>query len=113
MAIKTMHSQVGDLILDKNNIAVRGLIVRHLIMPNGLADTEKWLEFIAKEISQNTYLNIMDQYRPCGDANNFPELCKTISYNEYEQAIDMARKFGLTNLDKRDISKLYILLNRM
>jgi len=111
-AIKTMHKQVGDLILDKNNVAIKGLIVRHLLMPNNLAGTEKWLEFIAKEISKNTYLNIMDQYRPCGEAHKFPELCSTISYTEYKHALDMAQKLGLTNLDKRDLSRLFFLLNR-
>jgi len=111
-AIKAMHKQVGDLILDKNNIAIKGLIVRHLLMPNNLAGTEKWLEFIAKEISKKTYLNIMDQYRPCGEAHKFPELCSTISYKEYKHALDLAKEFGLTNLDKRDFSRLIFLLNR-
>ncbi len=111
-AIKEMHRQVGDLVLDEKKIAKRGLLIRHLIMPMGLADTEKWLEFIAKEISKNTYINIMDQYRPCGEAENFPELCRTISYEEYKEAIELARKHGLNRLDKRDLSRFIFFLDR-
>ncbi len=101
-AIKEMHRQVGDLVMDENGIALRGLLVRHLLMPDDIAGTEKWLKFLAEEISLNTYLNIMDQYRPCGEANRFPELQSFISYKEYEEAIKLAQKMGFKRLDKRD-----------
>ncbi len=108
-AIKEMHRQVGDLIIE-DSIAKKGLLIRHLIMPNNIAGTEKWLDFIAQEISKNTYLNIMDQYRPCGDAHKFPELMSTISYGECKRLIDLAKKKGLTRLDKKDLSKLLFYL---
>ncbi|MDQ7032359.1 MAG: radical SAM protein [Desulfonauticus sp.] len=111
-AIKEMHRQVGDLILDEHKIARKGLLIRHLLMPGNLAATEKWLEFIAREISPNTYLNIMDQYRPCGEANRFPELCQTISYADYKKAVDLAHQCGLNRLDKKDLARLMFFLNR-
>ncbi|MCF8062001.1 MAG: radical SAM protein, partial [Deltaproteobacteria bacterium] len=67
-ALREMHRQVGDLELDRSGIAGRGLLVRHLVMPGGIAGTRQVAEFIAKEISADTYVNVMDQYRPCGDA---------------------------------------------
>ena len=73
-AIKEMHRQVGDLVVDERGIAERGLIVRHLIMPNGLAGTWKVMQFLAQEISSNTYVNIMDQYHPCGLAHTYSEI---------------------------------------
>jgi len=109
-AIKEMHRQVGDLIINEEGIAVRGLLVRHLLMPNNLAGTEKWLKFIAREISKNTYLNIMDQYRPCGDAHEFPELLSTITYEELEAARNFAQNLGLTRLDEKDLSRLIYFL---
>lgn len=100
-AIKEMHRQVGDLVI-KDGIALRGLLVRHLLMPDDIAGTKKWLEFLAKEISLNTYLNIMDQYRPCGEAYKFPELEGFISYEQYQDAIKLAYSMGFKRLDKRD-----------
>lgn len=73
-AIKEMHRQVGDLILNKNEIAMKGLIVRHLVLPNKLAGTEKIVKFLAEEISKNTFINIMDQYFPYFRAREFPKL---------------------------------------
>ncbi len=67
-ALREMHRQVGDLVVDHEGIAVRGLLVRHLVMPNGLAGTEAVMAFLATEISADTYVNVMDQYRPCGSA---------------------------------------------
>ena len=97
-AIKEMHRQVGDLILDKNGIAIKGLIVRHLVLPNDLAGSEKIFEFLANEISKNTFLNIMDQYYPCYKAFQFPEISRRITKEEFERAIDLAKKFGLKRI---------------
>jgi len=101
-AIKEMHRQVGDLVLDPHSIAVKGLLVRHLVMPNGVAGTKKIMEFLAKEISTNTYVNVMDQYRPCGTAERDELVNRRLTAKEYNEALDTARKAGLTRLDSRD-----------
>ncbi len=98
-AIKEMHKQVGDLIIDRRGIAVRGLLVRHLVLPDDIAETEKVVRFIADEISLNTYINIMDQYRPCYRAHEFPELSRRISTDEYRDAINIALRVGLKRID--------------
>ncbi|HUU50888.1 MAG TPA: radical SAM protein [Nitrospinota bacterium] len=94
-SLKEMQRQTGDLIIDERGVAQRGLLVRHLIMPNGLAGTKRILEFIAKEISKNTYVNIMDQYRPCHKAGEYQELARRIAPDEFFEAIDIAKKAGL------------------
>lgn len=96
-AIKEMHRQVGDLVRHggENGIAVKGLLVRHLVMPNGLAGTKNIMHFIAAEISKDTYVNIMDQYRPCYRAIEFPEINRRITETEYMEAIEMAKAEGL------------------
>ncbi len=99
-AIKEMHRQVGDLILDEKGIAKRGLIVRHLILPEGLAGTRNVLRFLAREISSNTYVNIMGHYRPCGQAEKYPHLNRKIKREEYEEAIHIAKEEGINRLDQ-------------
>ena len=99
-AVKEMHRQVGDLLLDESGIATRGLLVRHLVLPNGLAGTEEIVRFIAREISPNTYVNIMDQYRPCYRAYEYPELSRRITAQEYLAAVRAAEEAGLRRLDK-------------
>jgi putative pyruvate formate lyase activating enzyme len=94
-ALKQMHRQVGDLSLDEEGIAVRGLLVRHLVLPNDLAGTAKILHFLATEISQDTYVNIMDQYRPCFRAYLYPEVNRLVTHTEYQKAVELARKEGL------------------
>ncbi len=101
-AIREMHRQAGDLILDENGIALRGVLLRHLIMPGGAAGTRDIMRFIAKEISPNTYVNIMDQYRPCGNADQYPPLDHGIAGDEYEEALRTAREEGVTRLDKQE-----------
>jgi putative pyruvate formate lyase activating enzyme len=101
-SIREMHRQTGDLILDKDGIALRGLIIRHLVMPNNVAGTSSIMDFIAKEISRDTYVNVMDQYRPCGNAGMDEFINRRLSPNEFREALDMARKAGLTRLDQRD-----------
>jgi putative pyruvate formate lyase activating enzyme len=98
-AVREMHRQVGDLLLDKNRIAQRGLLVRHLVLPEGLAGTKDTLEFLAREISLNTYVNIIDQYHPCYRANEYPPLNRRSSSQEYQETLQIARNFGLHRLD--------------
>jgi putative pyruvate formate lyase activating enzyme len=108
-AIKEMHRQVGDLeIADRDlefdglkipkGVAIKGLLVRHLVLPNDLAGSEKIFEFLSREISKNTFLNIMDQYFPCYKAFQYPELSRRITKEEFERAVKLARKFGLNRL---------------
>ncbi len=101
-AIKEMHRQVGDLKVDSKNHAVRGLLVRHLVMPDNLAGTELAMEFLADEISENSYVNIMNQYRPCGELSSFPELKRGITDEEFAEAVGAAEKAGLTRLDDQN-----------
>ena len=100
-AVKEMHRQVGDLVLDKNRIARRGLLVRHLVMPNGLAGTAEIAQFLAQDISTDTYINVMAQYRPCYNAKDYPELNRPPTQQELEQAHRAIREAGLTRLDQR------------
>jgi putative pyruvate formate lyase activating enzyme len=100
-AVREMHRQVGDLQIDENGLARRGLLVRHLILPNNLAGTAEVLQFLAEEISPNTYLNLMDQYRPAYKAYQYPELNRPITKQEYQEALRMAHERGLYRLDQR------------
>jgi putative pyruvate formate lyase activating enzyme len=100
-AVREMYRQVGDLELDEDGLAVRGLLIRHLVLPNGLAGTQQVVEFLAKEISPHTYLNLMDQYRPAYCARQYPELSRPITRQEYQEAVAMALRAGLHRLDER------------
>jgi putative pyruvate formate lyase activating enzyme len=100
-AVKEMHRQVGDLVVDENGIARRGLLVRHLVLPDNIAGTESVLEFLAEEVSPDTYVNLMDQYRPCYRADEYPELGRAITRAEYEAALASAARHGITRLDHR------------
>jgi putative pyruvate formate lyase activating enzyme len=100
-AIKEMHRQVGDLTLDEHGIARRGLLVRHLIMPDGLAGTAEVARFLAQEVSPNTYINVMGQYRPCYKADHYPELNRSPTRGELEEAHQVARAAGLRRFDQR------------
>jgi putative pyruvate formate lyase activating enzyme len=97
-AVKEMHRQVGDLVLDAKGIAQRGLLVRHLVMPHGIAGTEQVLSFLASVISKNTYLNLMDQYQPYHRAREFPELARPITAAEHREALAIAERHGLARL---------------
>lgn len=105
-AIREMHRQVGDLELDENGLARRGLLVRHLVMPGGIAGTRRIAEFIAGEISPDTYVNVMDQYRPCGDACRDETIDRRLSAQEFREAAAAAREAGLRRLDPRDRVRL-------
>jgi putative pyruvate formate lyase activating enzyme len=100
-AVKEMHRQVGDLELDEDGIAVHGLLVGHLVLPGGLAATGEILAFLAREISPNTYLNLMDQYHPCYRASENPPLDRSIAPDEYREALELAESYGLGRLDRR------------
>jgi putative pyruvate formate lyase activating enzyme len=93
--LKEMHRQVGDLTANSQGIAERGLLIRHLVMPNGVASSEAVLRFIAEEISVHSYVNIMDQYRPEYRANEFPEINRRITQKEYLEAVERARCYQL------------------
>lgn len=93
--LKEMHRQVGDLIINEEGIAVKGLLIRHLVLPNNLSETETLLRFIATEVSVDSYVNIMDQYQPCFKAGDFPKISRPITQQEYSKAIEIAKSFGL------------------
>jgi putative pyruvate formate lyase activating enzyme len=93
-----MHRQVGDLIVDEDGIALRGLIVRHLILPDNLAGTDKFVQWVARELSPYTMVNLMGQYWPAHQAHRFPKLSRRISPAEYIRAFDWARAAGLKRL---------------
>ncbi len=97
-AIKEMHRQVGDLVVNEEGIAVKGLLVRHLVLPNNLAGSEKIFEFLAKEISPNTFVNVMSQYYPAWKSFQYPELSRRITEEEFQETINLAKKFGLKRL---------------
>jgi|UniRef100_A0A7C5EWL1 putative pyruvate formate lyase activating enzyme len=101
-AFKEMYRQVGDLVLDENGIAQRGLLVRHLVLPDNLAGTREVMKFLAEELSPNTYVNVMAQYRPCGRAFEHPSLNRFPTQEELAQAHRAAREAGLTRLDRRE-----------
>jgi putative pyruvate formate lyase activating enzyme len=98
-ALKEMHRQVGDLVMDGRGIALRGLLVRHLVLPGGIAGSCEVLRFIAEEISRDTYVNIMDQYHPCYDAYGNPPLDRNVSEKEYSDTIKCAKDAGLRRID--------------
>lgn len=96
-AVKEMHGQVGDLVLDDDGIAERGLIIRHLVLPGNIAGTESTMEFIATEISPDTYISLMSQYFPAYKAVGNPLLDRRITPAEYAAAQDIMESYGLTN----------------
>jgi putative pyruvate formate lyase activating enzyme len=100
-ALREMHRQVGDLELDEGGGARRGLLVRHLVLPENLAGSRRIFNFIAGEISADTYVNIMDQYRPCHNAHNYSELSRSPSFDEMERVFRWAEEEGLRRLDNR------------
>lgn len=101
--IKEMHRQVGDLVLDENGLAKRGVLLRHLVMPDGLEDTENIMEFLVKEISSDTYINIMGQYFPAGKVSEkkYQEINRRPHSRELATAEEIARQKGLHRFDTR------------
>lgn len=109
-ALKEMHRQVGDLAIKESGLAWQGILVRHLVMPGHLEETLGVLEFLASEISPATYINIMDQYRPCHRAYAFEKINRSLIPGEYEQALTYARTLGLHRVDQRDLGNLFRML---
>lgn len=99
-ALLEMHRQVGDLVIDQNGIARRGLLVRHLVLPESLAGTRHIMKFIHDTLSPDTYVNIMSQYRPCGKAHEIPGLDRSLSAGEFKEALKAAIGEGITRLDR-------------
>lgn len=99
--VKEMHRQVGDLVMDDRHIAERGLLVRHLVLPEGLAGTAAVAGFLVEEVSADTYVNLMDQYRPSYKASDLPPLDRCTTRGEFEEAMKEARKAGLHRFDQR------------
>jgi len=98
-AVLEMHRQVGDLVLDGRGVALRGLLVRHLVMPDGLAGSREVMRFLADEVSRDTYVNVMAQYRPVGAAREMPPLDRRPGRAEHSQAVAAAFEAGLRRLD--------------
>jgi len=108
-AVKEMHRQVGDLQTDGRGVATRGLLVRHLVLPNGIAGTEGVVRFLAEQVSANTYLNVMAQYHPAHRAFAIPALSRSLSREEFLEAVSLAKQHGLERLDgirSRSLAKL-------
>ena len=97
-AIREMHRQTGDLTIEKE-IARRGLLVRHLVLPGDIAGTGEAVRFLAEDISPDTYVNIMDQYHPCFHADQHPPLDRRLTPAEYRAALESARRAGLIRID--------------
>jgi putative pyruvate formate lyase activating enzyme len=100
-ALREMHRQVGDLDIGEDGLARRGLLARHLVLPNGIADTGEIMRFLAREISGDTYVNIMPQYRPRGRSRAFPELAGYPSESDVQAATAAAERAGIHRLDQR------------
>ncbi len=96
-AIREMFRQVGNLVLDENGVAQRGLIIRHLVLPGGLSGTEGVMKFLAEEISKDVYISLMSQYFPAYKANENRDINRRISEKEYDEAYDIKMKYGLKN----------------
>ncbi|MCX5701549.1 MAG: radical SAM protein [Candidatus Omnitrophica bacterium] len=93
--LKEMYRQVGNAEIDSNGLIKRGLIIRHLVLPNNIAGTDKIMEFISKELSKDTYISLMSQYAPCHNAEQFKELSRRVTSSEYEEAQQAMQKYGL------------------
>jgi putative pyruvate formate lyase activating enzyme len=111
-AMREMHRQVGDLVMDEKGVAQRGLLVRHLVLPGGLAGTAEIARFLAEEISSNTYINLMPQYRPEYRARerDMGPLSRRVNAEEMREAYEQARAAGLHRFDER--RPLWLLMGR-
>jgi putative pyruvate formate lyase activating enzyme len=109
-AVLEMHRQVGKHRVNHQGIAIRGLMIRHLVMPNNQAGTEKFVRWVAENLPKSTYVNIMHQYFPDYKALEFPEINRRITVKEYLEAMQWADKYGLTNLDPESVrmKKIYV-----
>jgi putative pyruvate formate lyase activating enzyme len=111
-AIIEMHKQVGELQIDQQGTAFRGLMIRHLVMPNRVAGTEKFVRWVAQALPKSTYVNIMAQYRVEYKAYEHPEISRGITVEEFMEAMEWAKKVGLTHLDPNSIATRDFYLKR-
>ncbi|MDA2912866.1 radical SAM protein [Acidobacteriia bacterium AH_259_A11_L15] len=107
-AIKEMHRQVGELVFDENGLALRGVLLRHLVMPGGLAGTQEIMEWVARELGPDTYVNVMAQYYPAGKVNGkeYVQINRHLTEDEFQDALGAARAAGLRRLDARAAARL-------
>jgi putative pyruvate formate lyase activating enzyme len=98
-ALTEMHRQVGVARASQDGLMYRGLMVRHLVMPNNVSGTKGVIDWIAANLPRETYLNLMSQYRPAYKAFDYPEIARKVTRKEYRQAVTWAREAGLTNVD--------------
>ncbi len=106
--IKAMHEQVGDLVFDEDGLALRGVLIRHLVMPNDIAGTREIVRWIVRELGANTYVNVMPQYFPAGKVSRteYAEIGRRITDDEFQDALVAAREAGLWRLDARSVAVL-------
>jgi putative pyruvate formate lyase activating enzyme len=102
--IAEMYNQVGNLQVSSDGVALRGLIIRHLVMPNRVAGTRAFVRWVAEDLNRSTYVNIMAQYHVDYQAYNYPEIARGITVEEFLEAIEWAQEYGLTNLDEKSLA---------
>jgi putative pyruvate formate lyase activating enzyme len=112
-AIVEMHRQVGDLVTDDDGTAIRGLMVRHLVMPNRVAGTREFVRWVAETLSKSTYVNIMPQYRVEHQAFDHPAIARALTAEEFVEAIEWAEQAGLTRLDNRSLAQRDVFRRRL
>ncbi len=112
-AIKTMHRQVGDLKTDERGVALRGIMIRHLVMPNRVSGAREFVKWISENLSKETYVNIMAQYRVEHKAYEYDKISRGINPQEFVESIEWAQKYGLTNIDKRAMAQFERLKRRV
>jgi len=106
-AIKEMYRQVGPLVIDDEGVAMRGLLLRHLVMPDDICGTRQIMRWVARELGTDTYVNIMPQYHPAGKVSDaqYPEINRCLTHDEFRQALEAARGTGLLRLDRRSATR--------
>jgi len=112
--IKEMYRQVGDLVLDENGLARRGVLLRHLVMPGKVAGTQEIMRWLAQELSATTYVNVMPQYYPAGKVSGaeYAEINRPVTPSEYQRAMEEAARAGLCRLDARGLDAAAARANR-
>ena len=110
LALAEMYRQVGKLELDTDGLAVKGLVVRHLVLPNNLAGTKEALDFIAREISLDITVGLMAQYHPCWQAGQYPELARSLRPAEYRQALAWLEEAGISDYLAQDLGSSEVFL---
>jgi putative pyruvate formate lyase activating enzyme len=107
-AIRAMHRQVGELRLDENGLALRGVLLRHLVMPGEIAGTRKIMEWVARELGPDTYVNVMAQYHPAGKVSrrDYVEINRSVTGSEFGEAVEAAHAAGLHRLDARAVTRI-------